>query len=97
MLSETPAHGAAMAPIAAAEELLADDITAERMQLLAQEHDAHTGEIIAEAITQASACACLALDQARGILTTDPSAAAELAIAATRHLADLVAVASLDT
>ncbi|MFD7507863.1 hypothetical protein ACFV5N_00745 [Streptomyces sp. NPDC059853] len=91
----TPEHDAAMAPIAAAEELMAD-ITAERVQLLAHAHDAHPSEIVAEAITQASGSACLALAQAEDILTSDPSAAAEMALTATRYLADLVSVASLD-
>lgn len=65
-------------------------------QLLAHAHDARPGEITAEAITMASGSACLALVQARDILTSDPSAAAEMALTATRHLADLVTVASLD-
>ncbi|WP_062214684.1 hypothetical protein [Streptomyces sp. NBRC 109706] len=92
----TAQQGAALAPAGAIDALLGEEVTPGRVRTVAAEFEVPVAELLAGAIVQHTASACIALQEAAGRAPTDPSAGAELALAATPHLVDAVRIASLD-
>lgn len=88
---------AALEPASAIEDLLTgDEITPDRVRTVAADYELPVAELLAGAVTQHTATACLALQEAADRATGDPAAGAELALGATPHLVAAVRIASLD-